>query len=144
MATSSPAAPRVSRTQYLPWGIGAAVAHMVIMIHGYHEESDGSFQTAEWFTMLAVSLVLATALFMFVVPTAGPTGGIVLGVVAVLSVLVFWAGITGPIAAAAAVVGWRLRASGDGSARPKLVLGLAALAVVAVVAIIIGDAMAGN
>lgn len=65
----------------------------------------------------------------------------VLGAIAVASVLVFWAGITLPLAAATAVVGWQLRRAGNTATGPIVVLGLAALATVALVAII-SDAVA--
>jgi hypothetical protein len=92
--------------------------------------------------MLAISLVLSVALFLFAVPKSGVTAGIVLGALAVVSVLVFWAGITLPLAAASATVGWRLRRDGNTTAGPLVVLALAVLATVALVVIIIGDAVA--
>ena len=65
-----------------------------------------------------------------------------LGIVGLASVLVFWAGITLPLAAAAAVVGWRLRRGGNTAAGPLVVLALAVVTAVALVAVIIGDAVA--
>ena len=65
-----------------------------------------------------------------------------LGAIGVVSVLVFWAGITLPLAAAAGFVGWQLRRGGDPATGPVVVLALAVLATVALVAIIIGDAVA--
>jgi hypothetical protein len=113
---------------------------MLMMIPGYSE--DDSFQTGEWFTMLAISLAISLALCAFVVPRAGATWGIALGVLALVSVLVFWAGITLPFAVAAGLIGRKLRQQGDGSVAPLAALGLAALSTVALVAVIIGDAMA--
>jgi hypothetical protein len=141
LATVTPSAtPDLTRTRSLTLAVAASVIQMLMMIPGYNE--DGSFQVGEWLTMLAVSLVISIGLFLFVVPKAGVTAGIVLGAVAVVSVLVFWAGITLPLAAAAAVVGWRLRRDGNTAAGPMVALGLAALATVALVAIIISDAIA--
>lgn len=141
MTTATPsAAPHLSRTQYLPWATGASIVQMLMMIPGYSE--DDSFQTAEWFTVLAISLVISLALCAFAVPRAGATWGIALGVLALVSVLVFWAGITMPFAVAAGLIGRKLRQHGDGSVAPLVALGLAALSTVALVAVIIGDAMA--
>jgi hypothetical protein len=141
MASTTPSAtPDLTRSRILTVAVAASVVQMLMMIPGYSE--DGSFQAGEWLVVLAISLVLSVALFLFVVPRAGVTAGIVLGAVAVVSVLVFWAGITLPLAAAAAVVGWQLRRHGNTAAGPVVALGLAALATVALVAIIIGDAVA--
>jgi hypothetical protein len=99
-------------------------------------------QVGEWLIVLAISCAISLALFLFVVPKAGATVGIVLGAIAVVSVLVFWAGITLPLAAAAGFVGWQLRRGGNLAKGPVVVLALAVLATVALVAIIIGDAVA--
>jgi hypothetical protein len=64
----------------------------------------------------------------------------VLGVLALLSVFVFWAGLTLPIAAAAAVTGWRERQHGDRRGLATAAVALAAVSAVALVAIIIVDA----
>ena len=60
-----------------------------------------------------------------------------------LSVLVFWAGLTLPLAAAAAVVGWTVRQSGKDSARATTTLVLSALSVVAVVALAVAVVIGG-
>jgi hypothetical protein len=132
--------PQISRTRYLPLAIGASVVHLLMMIPGYSE--DGSFQTGDWLMVLAISMVVGVLVFMFVVPRAGDTAGMVLGAVALVSVLVFWAGLTLPLAAAAGVVGWRAKQAGQLTVGAKVTLALAAVSVVALVAIIIGDAVA--
>jgi len=113
---------------------------MAMMIPGYSDQ--GSFQATEWFVMLAISLAIGLLVFAFVVPRGGTVIGLVLGVLALLSVLVFWAGVTLPLAAAAAVVGWRAREGGEHRTRATVTLALSALSTVALVAIIIGDAVA--
>ena len=141
MTTAVPSAtPHESRVRDLGLAVAASIVQMAMMIPGYNE--DGSFQTAEWFIMLAVSLAVGLLVFYFVVPRGSTVAGLVLGVLALLSVLVFWAGVTLPLAAAAAVVGWRARQAGEDRTRATVVLALGALSAVAVVAIIIGDAVA--
>jgi hypothetical protein len=66
----------------------------------------------------------------------------VLGAVALVSVLIFWAGFTLPLAVAAGLVGWRARQGGERPGLANAALALAVVAAVALVAIIIGDAVA--
>jgi len=132
--------PHLSRVQYLSLAVAASVVQMLMMVPGYSE--NGSFQAAEWLMVLAVSLAVGLLVFSFVVPGGGALTALVLGVVAVVSVLVFWAGVTLPLAAAAGLVGWRARQGGDHRTRATVALALSAFSVVALVAIIIGDAVA--
>lgn len=127
------------RLRYLPWGLGASVVHAAIMIPGYHE--DGKFQTGQWIAMLAISMVMAALVFTLAVPKGGATTGLVLGIVACVAVLVFWAMLSLPLAVGAVLVGNRARTSGaasSGKATAAVVLGV--LAAVATIAITIGDA----
>jgi hypothetical protein len=89
-----------------------------------------------------VSLVVAALVFVFVVPGGGAVTGVVLGAVALVSVVVFWAGFTLPLAVAAGLVGWRGRQGGERPGLANAALALAVVAAVALVAIIIGDAVA--
>ena len=130
----------LTRSRAVMVAITASAIQMLMLVPGYSE--DGSFQVGEWLVVLTISLVLSVALFLFAVPRGGVIAGIVLGALALLSVLVFWAGITLPLAAASAAVGWRLRREGNAAAGPRVVRVLAALAIVAFVAIVIGDAVA--
>jgi len=109
------------------------------MIPGYSE--DGRFQAGPWFVMLAISLVVGLVLFVFVVPRAGAVTGLVVGAVALLSVIVFWTGLTLPIAAAAAVTGWRERHRSHRRGIATAAVALAAVSAVALIAIIILDAV---
>lgn len=141
MATASTPMPApASRIRYLAIGVVASVLHLLMMIPGYSEH--GSFQATEWLAILVVSLGVAAALFAFVVPGGGAVTALVLGVMALASVLVFWAGVTLPIAAAGAVTALRARARGDGAALVTAALALSVVAAVALVAVIIGDATA--
>lgn len=140
MASANPSdTPDLTRSRNVIVAIAASVVQMLMLIPGYSE--DESFQFGEWLVVLAISAVLSVGLFLFAVPRGGVTAGIVLGALALVSVLVFWAGITLPLAAAAAAVAWRLRRDGNTAAGPVVVLALAVVATVALVAIIIGDAV---
>ena len=140
MTTSVPSAlPASSRVRTLSVPVVASVINLLIMIPGYSE--DGRFQAGPWFIMLTISLILGLALFVFVVPRAGAVTGLVLGAVALLSVIVFWTGLTLPIAAAAAVIGWRERHRSDRRALATAAVALAAVSAVALIAIIVVDAV---
>lgn len=139
MATADvPAASSTSRLRYLPLAVLASLVHMAMMIPGYTE--DGDFKFGEWLTVLVVSLVVGGLVFVLVVPGAGAVSGLVLGVVALVSVGVFWAGLTLPLAAAAGVVGLRARQGKERTGLGVAAIVLAAVAAVALVAVIIGDA----
>jgi hypothetical protein len=141
MTTAVPSAsPHMSRTQYLLLAVAASLVQMAMKIPGYSE--GGSFEAPAWLIVLAISLAVGILLFSFLVPGAGAVTGLVLGMVTVASVLVFWAGVTLPLAAASATIGWRARASADRRTLGNLALALSAVSVVALVAIIIGDAVA--
>lgn len=134
------AAPDLTRSRAVIVAIASSAIQMLMLVPGYRE--DGSFQLGEWLVVLAISLVLSVVLFLFVVPRGHVTAGIVLGALALASLVAFWAGITLPLAAASAAVGWRLRRDGNTAAGPVVVLALAAVAALALVAITIGDAVA--
>jgi hypothetical protein len=129
----------MSRLRYLAVGVAASLAHMLMMIPGYSEDG---FDVGAWLGTLVVSLVVAALVFVFVVPGGGAVTGVVLGAVALVSVLIFWAGVTLPLAVAAGLVGWRSRQGGERPGLATAALVLAVVAAVALVAIIIGDAVA--
>ena len=141
MTAATPSAARPSsRLRYLPIAVAASAIHLLMMIAGYSE--DGSLQVGPWLLGLLISLVVSVLVFTLVVPNAGALTSLVLGVLAVLSILVFWAGITLPLAAAAAVAGWRARQRGDQPRLSITAVVLAAAAAMALVAIIVADAVA--
>jgi hypothetical protein len=133
-------ADNTNRTTYLGIAVVATVVQMAMMIPGYSE--DGDFQAREFAIGFVVSLVVGALVFLLVVPDGGATTAIVLGIVAVASIVVFWAGITLPLAAAGAVTGWRARQTGAKTQIATIAVALSVLAAVALVAVIIGDAVA--
>lgn len=141
MTTASALLPTaVPRRRYLLIAAAAAIAQMLMMIPGYSE--DGELQVGEWLVVLLISLVVSAALFAFVVPKGGAVSALVLAIVGLASLLVFWAGLTLPFAAAAAVISWRSRAAGERTAMATAALSVSIVSAVALVAIIIGDAIA--
>ncbi len=143
MTTASALLPTpVSRTRYLLIAAVAAIAQMLMMIPGYSE--DGELQVGEWLIVLLISLVVSAALFTFVVPQGGAVSALVLAIVALASVLVFWAGITLPFAAAAAVISWRSRAAGERTGMATAALAVSIVAAIGLVAIIISDAASSS
>ena len=127
-----------SRARYLGVGLAASVAHMLLMIPGYSE--NGGLQVGAYAVAFATSLVATVLVFMLVVPRAGASTALILGVVAIVTFPAFWLGITLPIAAAAVLVGVRECAAGQrtGIATSGAVLGV--VGAVLTIAIIIGDA----
>ena len=132
--------PAATRSRYLGIAVAAALLHALLMIPGYNE--DGKFQTGEFLVMVLISLTVSVAAFLLVVPRGGAVTALVLAVVALLSVLVFWAMLTLPLAAAGAVTAWQARERGDRAALATTALAVAVLAAAALVAVIIGDAAA--
>ena len=139
-APMSVPADNTHRTMFLGIAVAATVVHMAMMIPGYSE--DGDFQARDFAIVFAVSLLVAVLVFLLVVPGGGATTALVLGIVAVASIVVFWAGITLPLAAAGAVTGWRARQTGTRAQLATIAVALSVLAAVALVAVIIGDAVA--
>jgi hypothetical protein len=140
MTTASASLPTpVTRSRYLLIAAVAAIAQMLMMIPGYSE--DGQFLYGEWLVVLLISLVVSASLFTFVVPKGGAISALVLATVAVASLVVFWAGLTMPFAAAAAVIAWRSRTSGERTGMATAALAISIVAAVALVATIVGDAV---
>ncbi len=129
----------VGRLRYLPIGIGAALLHAAILIPGYHD--GGTFDSRAWFGMLGFALVLTGVVFVLAVPGGGPVTGLVLAGLSLLATVAFWTFFAFPLAAAAMVVGLRARRERTGRTRGTVAVGLGALAVVATIAITIGDAL---
>lgn len=135
---AAPAPVAADRNKLLGLAVVASVVHMLMMIPGYNE--DGEFQTTEFVVILIISLVVSCALFLFAVPSGGATTALVLSILAVVSVVVFWAGLTLPFAAAGAMTALRRRRAGDRSTLVTVALALSVVAAVALVGVIIGDA----
>jgi hypothetical protein len=113
---------------------------MLLLIPGYNE--DGEFQAGEFVVIFLMSLAVSAVLFLYVVPRGGAVTALVLAVIALVSIVVFWAGLTLPLAAAAAVAAWKVRSTGQRNGLAMLALVLAAITAVALVAVIVGDATA--
>ena len=90
------------------------------------------------FTIVLTALVTA-ALFYFVVPRAANPGrvGVIAGILAVLTVAVFWSGLCFVLGAAAFALGRRAAATSEGKAAQALGI----LAIVAGIVIVIADQM---
>ena len=136
-ATTSAPSTSASRGRYVPIAVAATVLHAVAMIPGY-AEGDG-FMVGEFLSIIAISLAVSLAVFLLAVPKGGAVTSVVLGVLALVSSLVFWALLTGPLAAAAAVIGLRERQLPERRGLATAGLALAALAVVALLGAIITD-----
>ena len=109
--------PDLTRSRSVIVAIAASVVQMLMMIPGYSE--DESFQFGEWLVVLAISWrcsALRSSCSPF--PGVASLRASCWGRLALVSVLVFWAGITLPLAAAAAAVAWRLRRGGNTAAVP--------------------------
>lgn len=128
------------RTTFLGIAVAATVVHMAMMIPGYSE--DGDFEARDFAIVFAVSLVVGALVFLVVVPGGGATTALLLAIVAIASIVVFWAGVTLPLAAAGAITGWRARQTGARTQIATIAVALSVLATVALVAVIIGDAVA--
>jgi hypothetical protein len=135
-------ASRASALPLLPVGIAAALVHAAMMIPGYHEND--KFQTTEWIVMTAISVVLAVVLFQFVVPKGGGTSALVLSILGLVTCLVFWAMLSLPLSAAGLMTALRARDRGEVDGKTTAALAIGAIAVVALVAIVIGDARSGD
>lgn len=140
MTTAAPSASRSSttdRTRLLGLAAAASIAHAVAMIPGY-AAGDG-FQVREFAVILAFSLAVSIAVFQLIVPNGGPVTSIVLGAVALVAVVAFWALLTLPLAAAAATVAQRHRDRPETRKRATVGLVLAGLATVLLLAAILTD-----
>jgi len=70
--SSAPSAyPDLTRSRTVLLAVSASVIQMLMIVPGYSE--DGSLQLVEWLVVLAISLVLSVALFLFAVPNGGVT-----------------------------------------------------------------------
>ncbi len=119
-------------------GFAAAsvVLATVLLAIGASGGDDG--EEYDWSYVLiasAIAIAVAIVLFWVIVPRIKRPGlgGLVLGILAVVSIVVFWLGLPTPIAAAAAFLGLTARESGSEAGKGTAALVLAALAVAAAV-----------
>jgi hypothetical protein len=116
----------------LPFAIGAIVVSAILTAIGTYSGTD-SHQTRQFLVVLAVTLAVTAILFVGVVPRfdGSARAALVLGILAVVSVLVFWLGVPVPVAAAATFIALTAREREDQSrGETTAALALSALAVV--------------
>ncbi|HEY7622630.1 MAG TPA: hypothetical protein VH834_22855 [Solirubrobacteraceae bacterium] len=114
--------------------IGLVVALVIVFAGNYHVESGENGGTGPAIITGVVCLALTLALFGYVVPRATNLDrtALILAIVAVVSVLVFWSGVTPVLTAAALAVSGRAPV-----APPRRVVAAEALAAVATLAAVI-------
>ena len=128
----------MSRSSIFPAALVAIAASAALAAWGTF--GDETHATREYLVVLAVIGVAALVVFGWAVPRAlrSPAVGwtaIVLGVLGIVTVVAFWSGLPPVFAAGAAVLGWAQRDSGRG----KVAIALGVLALVADVAVYLGD-----
>src|SRR5262245_60082272 len=134
----------MTRPSMLP-AAGVAIAFAALLsaigTFGLLGEGSETHATREYLVVLAIVGVSAFAVFGWAVPRAmvSPAIGwtaVVLGVLAVVSVVAFWSGLPPVLATGALILGWAQRAT----MRGRVAVALGALALVGDVLIWIGDA----
>src|SRR5262245_38906586 len=128
----------MTRTSIFPVAIAASATAAVLAAWGTF--ADETHATREYLVVLAFIAVAALGVFGWAVPralraTAVGWTAIVLGVLALVTVAAFWSGLPPVLAAGALVLGWAQRDTGRG----KVALTLGLLALVADVAVYLGD-----
>jgi hypothetical protein len=105
---------------------------VLLAIGAYSGDDD---DTGYFLIASAIAIVAALILFWGIVPrvTRPGLGGLIIGIVAVVSLVVFWLGLPSPLAGAAAVLGLTARESGSEAGKGNAALALAAIAVIAAV-----------
>jgi hypothetical protein len=116
-------------------GIAAASVALAIVLLAIGAYSGDEDDTGYFLVASAIAIAVAFILFWGIVPriTRPGLGGLIIGILAVVSVLVFWLGLPSPLAGAAAVLGLAARESGSEAGKGSAALALAAIAVVAAV-----------
>jgi len=122
-------------------GIAMAALLSAVGTFGLLGEGSETHATREYLVVLAIIGVAALAIFGWAVPRAllspavGWTG-VVLGVLAIVSVAAFWSGLPPVLAAGAVVLGWAQRTT----TRGRVAIALGTLAVLADIVVWLGDA----
>jgi len=128
----------MTRTSTFRVALGAVATAALLAAWGTFGQE--THATREYLVVLALVGVAAVAVFGWAVPralrsaTIGRTA-VVLGVLGVVTVLVFWSGLPPIFASGAAVLGWSQR---DGR-RGKIAIGLSVLALLGYLAVYIAD-----
>ena len=128
----------MTRTSTFPVALSAVATAALLAAWGTFGQE--THATREYLVVLALVGVAAVAVFGWAVPralrsaTIGRTA-VVLGVLGVVTVLVFWSGLPPIFASGAAVLGWSQREGRRG----KIAIGLSVLALLGYVAVYIAD-----
>lgn len=116
-------------------GIAAAAVALAIVLLAIGAYSGDDDDTSYFLIASAITIVVAVLLFWGIVPriTRPGLGGLIVGILAVVSLAVFWLGLPSPLAGAAVVLGLTARESGSEVGKGTAALALAAVAIVAAV-----------
>ena len=116
-------------------GIAAASVALAIVLLAIGAYSGDEDDTSYFLVASAITIAVAVVLFWGIVPrvTRPGLGGLVIGILAVVSLVIFWLGLPSPLAGAAAVLGFAARESGSEVGKGNAALALAAMAIVAAV-----------
>ena len=116
-------------------GIAAASVALAIVLLAIGAYSGDDDDTGYFLVASGIAIAVAFVLFWVIVPriTRPGLGGLIIGILAVVSLVVFWLGLPSPLAGAAAVLGLAARESGSEAGKGTAALALAAIAVVAAV-----------
>jgi membrane associated rhomboid family serine protease len=128
----------MTRISILPAALAAILTSAALAAWGTFGEETHS--TREYLVVLAIIGVAALVVFGWAVPRAlrSPVVGwtaVVLGVLGLVTVVAFWSGLPPVFAAGAALLGWTQRESGRG----KVAIALGVLALLADIAVYVGD-----
>ncbi len=116
-------------------GIAAASVALAIVLLAIGAYSGDDDDTGYFLVASAIAIAVAIVLFWGIIPRIRRPGlgGLIIGILAVVSLVVFWLGLPTPLAGAAAVLGLAARESGSEAGKGNAALVLAAIAVVAAV-----------
>lgn len=116
-------------------GIAAASVALAIVLVAIGAYSGNDDDTGYFLVASAITIAVAVVLFWGIVPriTRPGFGGLIIGILAVVSLVVFWLGLPSPLAGAATVLGLDARERGSEAGKGNAGLALAAIAVVAAV-----------
>ena len=129
----------VDRTSLQIGIAGWVLAALLMVVINVDVPADENGGTGPMIFTIVLTAIVTAALFYFVVPRAANPGraGVVVGILAVLTVAVFWSGLCFVLGAAAIALGRRAAAATEG----KVAQALGALAIVAGIVTIVMDQM---
>ena len=119
------------RTGIAAASVALAIVLLAIGAYGGDEED----ATRYFLVASAIAIAVALVLFWGIIPriTRPGRGGLIFGILAVISLVVFWLGLPVPLAGAAAVLGLAARERGSETGKGTAALALAAISVVVAV-----------